>query len=237
MLGQGTVTADHFSIIRDLAFFSSNAHLLCLLVLWTLFGSVRENHRRTVARRRFPVNLVTKWRFFCMLMFFYLLMIATWASAYREWDNWAHCPARCIPKGRRNVGGEPLAWAIATTYFLVTQYSTYTMQLGEKIMGRATFLRKSARDADKGITTRLQKRPILLATYKVLRFAVLAWRFYNWSEVCELFQMIAWFSVNCYWVRGNREAGKEVFGNTITGEKERAKEDEWGSARSLLSFS
>jgi hypothetical protein len=46
--------------------------------------------------------------------------------------------------------------------------------------------------------------------------------------VCELLQMMAWFSVNCYWVRGNRDAGEEVRGNTIAGEKERSKEDEWG---------
>jgi hypothetical protein len=43
MLGQGTVTAYHFSIIRDLAFFSSNAHLLSLLVPWISFGSVRKH--------------------------------------------------------------------------------------------------------------------------------------------------------------------------------------------------
>lgn len=163
-----------------------------------------------------------------MLVFFCLLTTATWASVYREWDDWADCPARCIPKDRQNLGGEPLAWAIATTYFLVTQYSAYAMQLGEKIMGRATFLRKKAHNADKGITTRLRKRHTLFDIYKLLRFAVLTWRFYNWSEVCELLQMMAWFSVNCYWVRGNREAGEEVFGNTIAGEKERSKEDECG---------
>ncbi|KAF2031541.1 hypothetical protein EK21DRAFT_110911 [Setomelanomma holmii] len=38
----GTITAYHFSIVWDLAFFSSNAHLLSLLALWTSFGSVRK---------------------------------------------------------------------------------------------------------------------------------------------------------------------------------------------------
>jgi hypothetical protein len=179
MLAQGTVTAYHFSIVRDLAFFSSNAHLLSLLVLWTSFGSICKHHKRTGARTRFLVTFVTKWRFFCMAVFFGLLMAATWMSAYRDWDEWADCPARCIPKGIQNIGGVPMAWAIATTYFMVTQYSSYAMQLGEKIMGRATVFRKRTRDVDKGVRTRLKDRPILLKVYNLLRAVLVGWRFYS----------------------------------------------------------
>jgi hypothetical protein len=228
MLAQGTITAYHFSIVRDLAFFSSNAHLLSLLVLWTSFGSIRKHHKRTGARRRFPVTFVTMWRFSCMAVFFGLLMAATWMSAHRDWDEWADCPARCIPKGIQNVGGVPIAWAIATTYFMVTQYSSCAMQLGEKIMGRATGLRKRTRDVDKGLRARLKSRPILLKAYKVLRLVLVSWRFYNWSEFFELLEMMVWFLANCYWVAGNRAAAKWVFDTSADGRNERAKEDEWG---------
>lgn len=228
MLAEGTITAYHFSVVRDLAFFSSNAHLLSLLVLWTSFGSVRKHHKRTGTRRRFPVAWVTKWRFFCMLIFFGLLMAATWMSAYRLWDEWADCPAHCIPKGTENIGGVPMNWAIATTYFLVTQYASYTLQLGEKIMGRARTLRRKTRDADRAIVERVESRPIILSAYKCVRACMVAWRFYNWSEFIELLEMMAWFLANCYFVSENRATAKWVFGTSSSGKRERAKEDEWG---------
>jgi hypothetical protein len=228
LLNEGTITAYHFTIARDLAFFSSNAHLLSLLALWSFWGSERKTSRLTGFQRRFPVPFVTKWRFFCMLVFLGLLMAATWHTAYGLWDDWASCPARCIPKGRNNMGGEPLAWAIASTYFLVTQYTSYAMALGERILGRAEALRTRTRKVDDAVEERLKEIPVVLLMYKGVRGLAVVWRFYNFSEFFELLEMMAWFLANCYWVSQNREAAKDVFGNSTRGKKERAREDEWG---------
>ena len=163
-----------------------------------------------------------------MLVFFSLLITATWTSAYRFWDEWAECPARCIPKGTKNIGGVPMNWAIATTYFLVTQYASYTLQLGEQIVGRARSLRRKTRDADEEIVRRVKGRPVIFIIYKCIRALMVAWRFYNWSEFVELLEMMTWFLANCYWVSTNRAAAAWVFNTSDSGKAERAKEDEWG---------
>lgn len=240
LFNEGTITAYHFSIARDLAFFSSNAHLLSLLALWNALDTERKTKWKITTNganqtgsleeveRRLPVPFVTWWRFFCMITFMMLLMAATWTSAYALWDDWADCPARCIPTGRHELHGVPFKWAIATTYFLVSQYLSYTLQLGEKIMGRAENLRTRVCDIDKSAQAYLKTSPMLRKVYKILRIVGLSWRFYNFSEFFELIEMMAWFSVNCHWVSQNRQAASSVFGYSSQGRKERAKEDEWG---------
>jgi hypothetical protein len=160
--GEGEITAYHFGVARDLAFFSSNVHLLSLLVLWTSLGSERKSLKRTGERRRLPVPFVTKWRLVCMLVVMGFLMAATWQSAHRLWDDWANCPARCIPTGRNNLGGQPLKWAIASTYFLVTQYSFYAMSIGEKILGRAETFRACTRRAHEKVESSLKNHRVIL---------------------------------------------------------------------------
>jgi hypothetical protein len=228
LLREGKITAYHFGVARDLAFFSSNAHLLSLLALWTSLGSERKSLNRTGVRRRFLVPFVTKLRFFCMLIVMGLLMAATWQSSYRLWDDWANCPARCIPTGKRDLGGQPLKWAIASTYFLVTQYSFYAMNIGEKILGRAENLRARTRRANKKVELSLKNYRVILILYRRLCNIAMGWRYYNFSEFIELLEMMAWFCANCYWVSQNRALAKDIFGNTESGRKELAKESEWG---------
>lgn len=228
LLNEGTITAYHFTIARDLAFFSSNAHLLSLLALWNYWGSERKTSRLIGGNRRFPVPFVTKWRFFAMLVFLGLLIAATWHTAYGLWDEWASCPARCIPKGRSNMGGEPLGWAVASTYFMVVQYTSYAMAIGERILGRAKTLRNHTHKFDDAMTKRLKASPAALLMYKAVRGLAVLWRWFNFSEFIELLEMMAWFLANCYWVSQNRAAAEDVFGHSAQGRKERAREGEWG---------
>jgi hypothetical protein len=225
LLGEGTITAYHFSIVRDLAFFSSNAHLLSLLALWSAFGS-KQRQDKPGGRRHVP--FVTKWRFLCMFAVWCLLLAATWTTAYREWDNWASCPARCIPRGGKNLGGTPLGWAIATTYFLILQYGAYALVLGEKTLGRATYLRGRIRGFNDVAERRLEAHVVLLNIYKVGRFVAVGWRFLFFSEFFDVLETLAWFAANCYWVVGDRRAAEQVFGDSADGIKQRAKENEWG---------
>jgi len=57
---QDSISVYHFSVVRELAFFSSNAHLLSLLALWNTFSSERKRFKATGSKRHFPIPLVTK---------------------------------------------------------------------------------------------------------------------------------------------------------------------------------
>jgi hypothetical protein len=157
-----------------------------------------------------------------MATFMVLLMAATWTSAYGLFDEWAACPARCIPTGRDELYGETFRWAIATTYFLVTQYSSIT------IVGRAETFRRNIRELDNSTQSWLRDLPALREMYKVVRNIALLSRFCWFSEILELLEMLAWFIVNCYWVFQNRQNAASVYGTSRKGLQERAKEDEWG---------
>jgi hypothetical protein len=87
MYAQDAISVYHFSVVRELSFFSSNSHLLSLLALWSTFFSERKQLKASGSRRHFPAPLVTKWRFSCMFVLFVLLLVATWKTAYQQWDN------------------------------------------------------------------------------------------------------------------------------------------------------
>jgi hypothetical protein len=227
LLGEGTITVYHFSIVQDLAIFSSNTHLLSLLALWSALGSARKHDKLTRPDWHFRIPFVMKLRFFGMFVMWCLLITATWTTASREWDaDWAACPVRCIPSGRNNLGGPPLAWAIATTCFLVLQYGPYFVMLDEAKLRRATLVQGRIRAFNNEVGTRLAGYVILLKIYDIIRcIAVCCW-YWICSEFAELLESTVWFIANCYWVVGDRAL--DVYGDSALGKKEQAKENYWG---------
>jgi hypothetical protein len=211
MFAQDTISVYHFSIVRELAFFSSNSHLLSLLALWSTFSSDRKLYKKTGAKRRVPLSFTTKWRFFCIFAFFVLLLAGQWVTAFKDWDNMYECPAACVPSGVKELGGQPLGWAIATTYFLVAGYSQWTMQLGEKLLDREKVIRRRARvfasNTDRVLSRRLEHYPKTLGLIRSTRKAALIWRFWTFSDVTELVTMLAWFIANTYWTWQDKSAG------------------------------
>ncbi|KAF2871775.1 hypothetical protein BDV95DRAFT_48875 [Massariosphaeria phaeospora] len=216
LLARRAISVYHFSVVRDLAFFSSNAHLLSLLALWRSTRRERserkpDRHHHNRRASKFPVSWVWKWRFLCMLVFFALLMAATWQTAGAAWDDMYDCPAACVP---RAVGGSPLAWAVGTSYLLVSLYTLYLAQIGEKVFGRHARV-------DALLNGPPPKSPSV--PYRVVRSAALALRFWIYADVTELLVMLLWFGLNCWWAFANRAAGQALMG---AGEWRR--ENQWG---------
>lgn len=134
-----------------------------------------------------------------------------------------------IPAGTANLGGIPLRWAIATSYFLISKYAFWTMQIGEKIVyGRATRLRQSCHGMSEALRKHLEKRTSTQSLYLVLRKVAMAWRYFTFSAFTELLDVLAWFAANCYFVAGNRALGEWVYGTSSRGRQERATEDDMG---------
>jgi len=60
MYARDAISIYHFSVVRELALFSSNSLLLSLLALWNTFSSERKQLKASGSKRNFPVPLVTK---------------------------------------------------------------------------------------------------------------------------------------------------------------------------------
>lgn len=214
LYAQSRISVYHFTIVRDLTFFSSSAHLLSMLALWTTFTSKRKQLDKRGNRRRFPIAFTTKWRFFCIFIFFGLVLTVTWITAYEEWDNMYECPATCVPKGVKELGGQPLGWAVATTYLLVVSYTQWSLQLGERIFDQDKTVRRWCRvksaNFDEALQRRLHHLPTVIKIWKGVGKLALLWRFWLFSDATELATMLAWFIANCYWTISDKLVGYEI---------------------------
>lgn len=104
-----SISVYHFSIVRDLAWFSSSTNLNALAVL--------------------QVHLVEhpslrNWRVCLMLVIFVFLITATALSGHRSWfDSW-NSPAQCLfDETLVKVGGEPAIWMAVNMVLLISGYS------------------------------------------------------------------------------------------------------------------
>ncbi|KAF2998503.1 hypothetical protein E8E13_003822 [Curvularia kusanoi] len=228
LLGEERITAYHFSVVRDLAFFSSESHLLSLLAIGSDFSSQRLQVRHTSGSKRLPVPTVLILRLFFMIVFLGLLIAATWITAHRLNDDWYGCPMRCVLQQSRGLGGVPLNWAIASTVFLITQYFSIMLQIGERIIGRANSLRARVRSIDRCLTQRAEAHAYVAIVYRLLRSGIGGLRFYYFSEFVMIIEVMAWFIANCVFAAQNRAASHDVFGYSSEGVRERHKEDDLG---------
>jgi hypothetical protein len=60
MYARDSISIYHFSVVWELTFFSSNAHLLSLQALWNTFSSELKRFKAIGPKRHFPVPLMTK---------------------------------------------------------------------------------------------------------------------------------------------------------------------------------
>ena len=103
------------------------------------------------------------------------------------------------------------------------------MQLGEKVVGRAEYIRGRFNTVSWNVQTRLQNaQPFARIAYRITRIFALTLRYFLFSELIAVLEMLAWFIANCVFALQNRAAAGWVFGSSQQGKQERAKEDEVG---------
>ncbi len=131
-LHEGRISVCHFTVVTNLAWFSSGAHLLALLAIRTeVLGSMKEGQRfqykdysdqgwmkqfakRASRRLDIWVRLVS------MMGMAALLLYCSWVAGADGLYDWYECPAKCAldkPKG-----GEPLSWMIVSFVFVIRGY-------------------------------------------------------------------------------------------------------------------
>ncbi len=116
-----SISVYHFALVNDLAWFSSNVHLVTLSVL----------------RRHLLANRVLRnWRVALMVAMALLLVASTVMQGHREWyDGWPY-DAQCFFENLiGNIGGTPKHWMIVNLVLICVDYPRMIISLFERPMG------------------------------------------------------------------------------------------------------
>jgi len=108
---RGHISFYHFTLVTDLAWFSSNTHQIAVIVLRKYFEYYRN---------------LGFWRGLCMLVMGLFLAVCTGLTAIVPQAGYYNCPAECIIHDFSFLGsinGRPLALMIVNLLFLVWGYS------------------------------------------------------------------------------------------------------------------
>jgi len=141
----------HLTVVTDLAWFSSNCHLLALIVIRSYGDSAKRGSvaRRERDRRRRAVRAdsesrggsggrpvrtsadgldrpgakITKLlRVLLMLVLAALLLWLSWLSGDERFDDMYQCPAVCLVNSVDEKAGEPRKWLIVNFFYVLYNY-------------------------------------------------------------------------------------------------------------------
>jgi hypothetical protein len=231
MLAKNSITVYHFSIVLDMAWFSSNCHLLCIIIIARQLDSEAYGSKRAKPESRIPLSFVMAWRVAFMVFMCIWLIAANWPSGYRDWDSVFDCSAKCIPWDYSEMDGTPRRWLIFTELTLVFSYSIAIIRVtgfGER---RLAALRDWVTKSDSHVRARLRALPFTLRIYGFLRlFAVGIW-FAFWSNFLDLVYYALWFGLGCFFTDSDRTGGQILMSN-----HEKAREAETGFGQLIPIF-
>ncbi|KAI9712435.1 MAG: hypothetical protein M1820_001648 [Bogoriella megaspora] len=200
LLNDGTIVVYHFNIVTDLAWFSSNVHLLSLRVITNYLED--DNRANTPGPRRYTNKDVLRLvRIALMLALAGLLLYCVWISGYSDWYSNAACPVSCIrdrlQKGVLHLGGKPRKWLIVNYVFILFGYPVSTVY---------AFPRARR-------TIRRFVKPVFEALTDQSRWPTWVW-YLNWmlcgviaffdSDLDALLEGVVWFALGMYWTVGDR---------------------------------
>jgi hypothetical protein len=227
----GTITLYHFSIASDLAWFSSNTHLL---------SSIAVQGRRSIKSLARPdIPKPTWWprpseflRILLKTLLATMLLYTCWVMGFYGWTDEYNCPVACItglPKG-----GEPVRWTI--TNFVLILYSYPFMLLHYSKRGRLEWVTKFRHKwvDDKGLkiqNIQLESKSVDaesqgrgVSYFRAFREWIFLPAFYFLaSELASVLEQITWFTLGVYWTWQDRTGGHSLMTNNIA-----AEEDSWG---------
>ncbi|KAI4116844.1 MAG: hypothetical protein LQ345_002814 [Seirophora villosa] len=104
-----SISVYHFSIIYDLAWFSSNTHMTTLSVL---------------RARLVEEPSLLKWRVSLIILMALFLCTGISLEGHRDWYQSYHAPAQCLFNDLPgNFSGEPARWSVAQVILIVLWYS------------------------------------------------------------------------------------------------------------------
>ncbi|KAH6631316.1 hypothetical protein F5144DRAFT_570665 [Chaetomium tenue] len=132
-LQRGSITVYHFSMVTNLAWFSSNVHLLALLAIRTEhIGSLKKGRRWLPSTSQTGLSMSRRARsafsrggdiiarIVAMLTLAALLLYCSYVSGAKGWGDNYNCPAACATG--KEKGGSPLAWMVVNFMLVLLTY-------------------------------------------------------------------------------------------------------------------
>lgn len=210
MLNDGSISVYHFNLVTDLAWFSSNTHLLSLLIVRAFLYSSKSKESLKNDKWRAKWDFwVLRWiRVLLMLTLAGLLLYASWVSGYEYWYENLRCPASCVenlPKG-----GTGLKWTIVNFVLIIQVYPI-----------QVAFAFPSLKDAwldkarpwilmhSQNLLVQTQENRPLYVFLKVVQKAFAAVWYFLASETEACLEQIAWFTLGVIWTVGDRRLGHQ----------------------------
>jgi hypothetical protein len=203
-LDKRTITVYHFNMVMNMAWFSSNVHLISLCVMRSfLYSSQIPN---VLSHARSHAVLPRALRIIAMLVLAGLLLHCSAVSGYELWDNNPNCPALCITRGQR--AGYPYRQMIVTFVFVI---QSYTFQIARVTPAVGRFCSERIlpiiQKCDDSALNKSDKRSCIQSVYRgTRRVALIIWWLLT-SDLEFMLEMVAWYIIGLYWMFSDRNDG------------------------------
>jgi hypothetical protein len=198
-----SITVYHFNIVTDMAWLSSNTHLLCLCVMRT-FLNTPSHQLGVLAKSRSHSTLPRMLRITAMVALACLLLYASNVAGYAMWNSKQDCPAKCVMLGPR--GGVPLVQMIITHIFIL---QSYTVQIARVTPAIMNFLDNKVMPAlskaDRAVIG--EGRSTRRMIYFIFRQPFMAFFHFFTSDTEFMLEMVGWYALGLYWTFTDRSAG------------------------------
>ncbi|KAL9013068.1 MAG: hypothetical protein Q9173_002205 [Seirophora scorigena] len=126
-----SISVYHFSIVFDLAWFSSNTHITTLPVL---------------RARLVDEPSLLKWRVSLMILLALFLCIGITLEGHRDWYESYNAPAQCLFNDLPGIfSGKPARWSVASVFLIVPSYSVDISSLYYNDASHSFFFEKPIR--------------------------------------------------------------------------------------------
>lgn len=203
-LDKKTITVYHFNMIMDMAWLSSNVHLMALCVMRSFLHSATLSN--VISYSRSHSLLPRSIRIVAMLVLAGLLLHCSSVAGYELWDDHVNCPARCIVRGKR--GGYPHRQMIVTFIFVI---QSYTFQIARVTPSVLLFFSKVIKPRlqcmNQKMISRLEENSWKLFLYTgFVRAVAVVWDFFT-SDFEFMLEMLAWYILGLYWTFSDRKEG------------------------------
>jgi hypothetical protein len=200
---EGGIVIYHFTIATDLAWLSSNIHLLSLVVIGHYLEEEEEKDdhgsRRPIPTDANTKSLLRQVRVTLMLVLASLLLYCVTISGYQDWYDELGCPVLCIKtrlqQGELTYGGIPLLWLIVNYILIFYDY----------IISIAGAFPSARRKILHPIYRQIQHTPSRRRSLSSWLCAMLAFLV---SDLVESLLGIAWFALGLLWLVQDRNRAR-----------------------------
>jgi len=258
--GEKPLSTHHFIIVNNLIWFSSNAHLLALLLMRNYDESAKPGslERKDKARTKKSAFVVRAVRVLLMCVLAVMLLCSSVLLGDENLNGRLPCPAVCLSTSDDEKGGEPKQWMIVNIFYVVYNYPVAFFVLSrtlrrlwmERVSRRihqGTFLDGPRTRPVRGLlpvskgTSVGGKLPATAALREIARRAgpivfIVKWILYSvWtllsSELLNFVEVGVWYSLEIGWNRDDRNSGQQLMELP-----QRYIEDAWGFGQLMPLF-